>query len=151
MSTATLVRPEPISGPSGSPFMATAQLPDPFTLVIFGANGDLSARKLMPAIYGLWHRRFLPQQFAVVGLGRKDKTDEAFREDVRNDIVTFRHDVPAENDWNDFLGSMFYPSGKVAFTMAMIPLRMTGGSLGHAATRSSRSGRGLSFELDREL
>ena len=80
MSTATLVRPEPALGPLRSPFIAAAQLPDPFTLVVFGANGDLSARKLMPAIYGLWHRRFLPQRFAVVGLGRADKTDEVFRE-----------------------------------------------------------------------
>ena len=41
MPTATLVRPEPALGPVVSPFIAAAQLPDPFTLVIFGANGDL--------------------------------------------------------------------------------------------------------------
>ncbi|MGA2256783.1 MAG: hypothetical protein ABSG53_19205, partial [Thermoguttaceae bacterium] len=113
MSTATLIRPEPASGPIGSPFIAAAQLPDPFTLVIFGANGDLSARKLMPAIYGLWHRRFLPQRFAVVGLGRTAKTDESFRQDVRSDVVKFRHVPPAENDWNDFLGSVFYHQADV--------------------------------------
>jgi len=57
MSTATLVHREQVLGPIASPFIAAARLPDPFTLVIFGANGDLSARKLMPAIYGLKHSR----------------------------------------------------------------------------------------------
>jgi len=83
-------------------------LPDPFTLVIFGANGDLSARKLMPAIYGLWHGRFLPERFAVVGLGRSAKTDASFRDEVRHDVGTFRHDVPVETDWNGFLAKVFY-------------------------------------------
>jgi glucose-6-phosphate 1-dehydrogenase len=95
--------------PLRSPFITAAQLPDPFTLVIFGANGDLSARKLMPAIYALWHRRYLPRRFAVVGLGRSDKTDAGFREEVRHDVGTFRHDVSTENnDWNSLLGNVFY-------------------------------------------
>ncbi len=109
MSTTTLVHPEAAASPLRSPFITAAQLPDPFTLVIFGANGDLSARKLMPAICALWHRRFLPRRFAVVGLGRSDKTDEGFREEVRRGAVTFRHDVSAENDdWNRLLGNVFY-------------------------------------------
>jgi glucose-6-phosphate 1-dehydrogenase len=114
MSSATLVHPEPDSSPLPSPFLAGVQLPDPFTLVIFGANGDLSARKLMPALYGLWHRRFLPQQFVVVGSGRADKTDEVFRQEVRKDVVTFRQDMPAQNDdWDGFLGSVFYQQADV--------------------------------------
>ena len=114
MATATLVRAEPALGPRQSPFIAAAQLPDPFTLVIFGANGDLSARKLMPAIYGLWRRRFLPEKFLVVGSGRTKKTDEAFRREVRNDVVAFRQDAPAENDgWDTFLGNLFYHRANV--------------------------------------
>lgn len=109
MSTATLVHPEDALSPLRSPFIGVAQLPDPFTLVIFGANGDLSARKLMPAIYALWHRGFLPKRFAVVGLGRSDKTNEGFREEVRHDVITFRHDLSADNDdWNGLLGNVFY-------------------------------------------
>ena len=50
MSNTMLIHPESVVAPLRSPFIAAAQLPDPFTLVIFGANGDLSARKLMPAI-----------------------------------------------------------------------------------------------------
>ena len=52
------------------------QKPDPFTMVIFGATGDLASRKLLPALYGLWHARFLPESFAIVGIGRRDKNDE---------------------------------------------------------------------------
>ncbi len=45
-------------------------MPEPFTLVIFGASGDLTRRKLMPALYGLWVDGLLPPAFAVLGFAR---------------------------------------------------------------------------------
>src|SRR5258708_33363783 len=86
--------------PRQSPFVPGVQPPEPFTLVIFGATGDLAARKLFPALHGLWRGRFLPRDFAVVGVGRRDKNDEAFRQDVRRAL--------AELDRaDDFLANVF--------------------------------------------
>jgi glucose-6-phosphate 1-dehydrogenase len=72
------------------------QLPDPFTIVIFGATGDLAARKLLPALYGLNGRRLLPGQFIIVGLGRRDKSDDQFRQEVRDNVIKFRPDASAD-------------------------------------------------------
>ena len=54
--------------------------PDPCALVIFGASGDLTRRKLFPALYSLALRRLLPEQFAVVGVARSEESDDEFRE-----------------------------------------------------------------------
>jgi glucose-6-phosphate 1-dehydrogenase len=53
---------------------------DPFVLVIFGASGDLSKRKLIPALYQLHHGGFLPERFAVVGFSRSPMSDDEFRQ-----------------------------------------------------------------------
>ncbi|NQT25143.1 glucose-6-phosphate dehydrogenase [candidate division KSB1 bacterium] len=52
---------------------------DPFTLVIFGGGGDLSQRKLIPSLYHLFIENKLPDDFAILGLGRREKTDEQFQ------------------------------------------------------------------------
>jgi glucose-6-phosphate 1-dehydrogenase len=90
-----------------SPFVARGRLPDPFTLVMFGATGDLAARKLFPAVFALAQGRFLPGQFIVVGVGRRGKDDAAFREDVRRSLVTTHGDAPLV-EVNTFLGRVFY-------------------------------------------
>jgi glucose-6-phosphate 1-dehydrogenase len=85
------------------------QAAEPFTLVIFGATGDLAHRKLLPALYGLWHGGFLPDQFAVVGVGRRDKNDEVFRAEAQTAVAKFRKDAPTGPDgWGGFLSSLFY-------------------------------------------
>src|SRR5947209_11757113 len=92
-----------------SPFISGVSQPEPFTLVIFGVTGDLAARKLLPALYGLWHGHFLPEAFAIIGLGRRDMNDDAFRAVVQKDVTQFRHDAPPTADgWNGFLGHLFY-------------------------------------------
>ena len=54
------------------------KVPEPFTLVIFGASGDLARRKLIPAVYGLFRDGLLPEGFSLVGYARTAKTDENF-------------------------------------------------------------------------
>jgi glucose-6-phosphate 1-dehydrogenase len=107
-----VIRPQapsrPAALPQRSPFIPGVQPPEPFTLVIFGATGDLAARKLLPALFGLWHGHFLPDHFAVVGLGRRDKNDDAFREDARKALATFRKDAGAADEVNGFLEHVFY-------------------------------------------
>ncbi|HMD54140.1 MAG TPA: glucose-6-phosphate dehydrogenase, partial [Phycisphaerae bacterium] len=51
-------------------------------IVIFGATGDLTARKLMPAIYNLTRDKLLPKNTVVVGFARRPKTDEEFRKEA---------------------------------------------------------------------
>ncbi|MFN2374945.1 MAG: hypothetical protein ABR538_00285, partial [Candidatus Binatia bacterium] len=52
----------------------------PCTLVLFGASGDLTKRKLIPALYNLVREGLLPDEFAVVGFARRDTTTQDFRE-----------------------------------------------------------------------
>ena len=59
-------------------------MPEPFTLVIFGASGDLTRRKLVPAVYRLFQQGLLPQKFSVVGFARSEKTDAGFRAELRD-------------------------------------------------------------------
>jgi glucose-6-phosphate 1-dehydrogenase len=63
-------------------------LPPPTTLVIFGATGDLAARKLLPAVYNLRRGGLLPERFHVVGIGRSESGDQAFRQHARDAIST---------------------------------------------------------------
>src|SRR5579885_3105947 len=86
-----------------SPFVPHGRMPDPFTLVMFGATGDLAARKLFPAVFALARGQFLPAHFIVVGIGRRGKDDPAFREDVRRSLATAHADAPRE-EVDDFLG-----------------------------------------------
>ncbi len=55
---------------------------EPLILVIFGASGDLAKRKLLPAIFDLYHQEYLPENFVVLGVSRTRWTDEQFRDDV---------------------------------------------------------------------
>ena len=64
--------------------------PEPCVLVIFGASGDLTQRKLMPALYSLAYRRLLPERFAVVGAARTEETDDEFRERMKEAVQAAR-------------------------------------------------------------
>lgn len=55
-------------------------------IVIFGATGDLAKRKLFPSIYHLYNRKKLSEEFAIVGVGRRDWTNETLRETVCHSI-----------------------------------------------------------------
>ncbi|MGE5196628.1 MAG: glucose-6-phosphate dehydrogenase [Anaerolineae bacterium] len=82
---------------------------DPCILVIFGATGDLTARKLMPALYNLIREGQLPAQFACVGFARREKTHEQFREEMREAINRFSRVKPIEDSlWNSFKEQIFY-------------------------------------------
>ncbi|MCL4482753.1 MAG: glucose-6-phosphate dehydrogenase [Bacteroidetes bacterium] len=81
--------------------------PEPHILVIFGASGDLTKRKLIPALYELYQQHLLPEKFAVLGVSRTDLTDEAFRGKMREFLpVNFQNGETEAN----FLKSFFYQS-----------------------------------------
>jgi len=58
-------------------------------IVIFGASGDLTKRKLMPALYALYRQDLLPDRFAILGTSRSKYTDNAFRKKIVEDIKTY--------------------------------------------------------------
>jgi glucose-6-phosphate 1-dehydrogenase len=68
-----------------------ASVPEPAAVVIFGATGDLTARKLMPALYSLARDLLLPPRFAIVAVGRPEKTDDEVRQVARASV---REHVP---------------------------------------------------------
>ncbi|MGH2970126.1 MAG: glucose-6-phosphate dehydrogenase [Solirubrobacteraceae bacterium] len=64
------------------------------TLVIFGATGDLARRKLLPAIYNLAHEGALPDRINLVGVSRRDQSDDDFRASARESITEFSRRAP---------------------------------------------------------
>jgi glucose-6-phosphate 1-dehydrogenase len=85
---------------------------EPFTLVIFGASGDLTNRKLIPALWSLYAARTLPEPFVIIGTGRTEMTNEAFRDRMREGVKEFaRLKIPNDNVWSRFASSLVYVPG----------------------------------------
>ncbi len=79
----------------------THKTADPCVMVIFGATGDLTKRKLLPALYNLAKDGFLPDKFAIVGVGRQELTTEEFRDEIIADLKEFAGSSPNKKlvDW----------------------------------------------------
>lgn len=78
-------------------------------LVIFGASGDLTYRKLVPAVFSLYMQKALPKNFAVLGIARSEFSDEAFREKMKDGIRQFATAKDAsEEDVDTFCRKLFY-------------------------------------------
>jgi glucose-6-phosphate 1-dehydrogenase len=88
------------------------RLPEPCTMVIFGASGDLTRRKLMPAIYSLARDRLLPPNLAVIGVARRAVSDDDFRKDIRSGIDEFARRRPVDPAlWDSFASGLTYLQG----------------------------------------
>jgi len=83
----------------------------PCILVIFGAAGDLTKRKLIPALYNLRKNNLLPDEFAVIGLARAEMSDEEFRRRLRDDMNEFASETIEAAAWEWLSSRMFYLSG----------------------------------------
>ncbi len=89
--------------------LPVARTPAPCTVVIFGITGDLSHRKLMPALYNLARERFLPVSFSIVGVGRRSKTDEEIHAEFREAMNRFSRSGYAQAlVWDSFAEGIFY-------------------------------------------
>jgi len=84
---------------------------DPCVMVIFGAAGDLTARKLIPALYNLARAGLLSRNFAVVGVARTQKSDEDFRKQVANDVQEFCSERADDDLWEWFARRFYYFRG----------------------------------------
>jgi glucose-6-phosphate 1-dehydrogenase len=89
--------------------------PVPCTIVIFGASGDLTARKLIPAFYHLCKDRLMPPAFRIVGFARREKTDASWRQELRTALDQFSRTKPLdEKVWKEFAANVFYCRGDLA-------------------------------------
>jgi glucose-6-phosphate 1-dehydrogenase len=87
--------------------------PEPLILVIFGASGDLTQRKLVPAMYQLKRERRLPPEITIVGVARRDWSHDYFREQMRQGIEEFSDGIGNEALWKDFAEGLYYCSGNM--------------------------------------
>src|SRR5438876_306314 len=83
-------------------------VPQPCTIVIFGATGDLTHRKLIPALYNLAADGDLPPAVTIVGFARREKSDDQFRNELENASRKFSRQTVRDDIWKTFAESIFY-------------------------------------------
>ena len=82
------------------------------SIVIFGASGDLTARKLIPAFYHLHKEKQMPPAFRILGFARREKTDASWRDELRQALDKYSRTQPVDDAvWNDFAQQLFYCQG----------------------------------------
>lgn len=82
---------------------------NPCVMVIFGATGDLTGRKLLPALYNLSREGQLPSHFACVGFARREKSNDTFRNELLSAVNQYSRNRPADNEiWDSFKEQIFY-------------------------------------------
>ena len=114
----------------------------PCTIVIFGAAGDLTKRKLLPALYNLKANGLLAREFAIVGVTRKDKSHEQFRAEQSKDIAQFATMSVDQTLWGELRDALYYQAGE--FTDAATYAKL-GALLGEVAERHRTGGNVLFY------
>ena len=111
---------------------------DACSIVIFGASGDLTARKLIPALYHLFKEKLMPSTFRVIGFARRDKTDASWRQELRTALDQFSRTKPVdEKVWAAFAENIFYCVGDLTEDAAYAKLGTMLGSFGNPALREN--------------
>jgi glucose-6-phosphate 1-dehydrogenase len=109
------VESRPLGGAAPNPLRAgldSGRIADPCNVVFFGASGDLTKRMLMPAMYNLRLGDVLPTNFGIVGFSRSAKSNEAFRQEMKEAIDTYSRSGEAREPlWSDFANRVTYVSG----------------------------------------
>src|SRR5262245_51401687 len=82
--------------------MRLQRTPQPCAVVVFGASGDLTARKLVPALYNLARLRMLPGGFSVMGFARREWTDEQFRALMKEAVEKYSRTSLEGEIWESF-------------------------------------------------
>ncbi len=85
----------------------------PHTVVIFGASGDLTSRKLIPALYSLFQKKRLPQGTRIIGVARTKYTSEAWREELATTTQKFAGKDFSAPTWQQFAANVFYQPGDI--------------------------------------
>ncbi len=90
------------------------RMPEPFAFVLFGATGDLAHRKVIPALFQLWRTNLLPHEFRLIASGRRDYTDDSFREEIAGSLMKNSRTKPEEPILSEFLERIDYHEGDLA-------------------------------------
>ena len=91
--------------------LSQVKKPHGCVITIFGASGDLTKRKLIPALYNLALEKRLPERFAVVGYARSEMTDESFRDKMREAVKEFSRTGLKDDVWQQFAKTLYYVRG----------------------------------------
>jgi glucose-6-phosphate 1-dehydrogenase len=104
------------------------------SIVIFGASGDLTARKLIPALYHLFKEKQMPATFRVIGFARREKTDALWRQELRTALDQFSRTKPVDEAvWTAFAENIFYCIGDLTDDAAYTKLGKQLESFGDSA------------------
>ena len=90
------------------------RVPDPHAMVLFGATGDLSHRKVFPALAQLWRTNLLPQDWMLVAVGRRPYDDETFRAEIAKSLAQWDRVALEPEIERQFLGRIVYHRGDFA-------------------------------------
>src|SRR5262245_21621941 len=111
---------------------------EPCTIVIFGASGDLTARKLIPALYHLYADKQLPSPFRIIGVARREKTSESWRQELLEDLRRYSRTKPPfePSIWDAFAENVFYCQGDISVPGAYEALKRLLTSFNHESLRN---------------
>ena len=99
-------------GPADCKPNETRKTVTPCSIVIFGASGDLTSRKLIPALYHLHKEKQMPSEFRIIGFARREKTDDSWRKELREALDQFSRTKPVDDAvWQSFSKNIFYCIG----------------------------------------
>lgn len=100
-----------MTSPNDAEPLPTIRVRDPLTVVIFGASGDLTQRKLIPALFSMFREGYLPDEFTIVAFARRPFTDEAFRESMTEALRTFSRQPAHPSEIRRFCEHVVYHRG----------------------------------------
>jgi glucose-6-phosphate 1-dehydrogenase len=96
---------------------------DSTTIVIFGASGDLTHRKLVPALFSLYLKQRLPEHFRIVGFSGSSLTHDQWRASLRQSVSQFTKVVYIDDEWDAFAAHLFYQQGDWKASNLLEPLK----------------------------
>jgi glucose-6-phosphate 1-dehydrogenase len=96
---------------NNAPHAAPGSPAGPCAMVLFGAGGDLTKRKLIPAMHNLAQSKLLPEQFAIIGVSIEPWSDDQFRKQMTEDVLRFSGEQIDKESWDWFAKRLYYVSG----------------------------------------
>jgi len=112
---------------------------EPCSIVIFGASGDLTYRKLIPALYHVFVDKQLPTPFRIIGFARREKSDEAWREELKEALEQFSRTKKVDPvQWQAFSANIHYCQGEFGDPKAYEKLGQLLASFGHEGLQRNR-------------
>ena len=98
MSSPQIIRARGPAVQEAATLIGSAAAKEPLTVVLFGATGDLSGRKIIPALFALWQGKFLPERIVILGVAIEKYTDDQFRDLARKSIQEHGRLKPENDD-----------------------------------------------------